>query len=64
MQRRWTEPSLSFQGRYEQVTGAGIRPLPVQRPIPIWTARPRMWRWLALAGSPMVGYHRSSPALT
>jgi probable F420-dependent oxidoreductase len=32
----WTEPSLTFHGTYEHVTGAGIRPLPVQRPIPIW----------------------------
>ncbi len=36
MRRLWTEPSLSFAGRYERVTGAGIRPLPVQRPIPVW----------------------------
>jgi probable F420-dependent oxidoreductase len=36
MRRLWTEPSLSFEGRYERVTGAGIRPLPVQRPIPLW----------------------------
>jgi probable F420-dependent oxidoreductase len=36
MRRLWTEPTLSFQGRYEHVTGAGIRPLPVQRPIPVW----------------------------
>ena len=36
MRRLWTEPSLSFEGRYERVTGAGIRPLPVQRPIPVW----------------------------
>jgi probable F420-dependent oxidoreductase len=36
MRRLWTEPSLSFEGRYERVTGAGINPLPVQRPIPVW----------------------------
>jgi probable F420-dependent oxidoreductase len=36
MRRLWTEPSLSFSGRYEHVTGAGIRPFPVQRPIPLW----------------------------
>ena len=36
MRRLWTEPSLSFAGRYERVTGAGINPLPVQRPIPVW----------------------------
>lgn len=32
----WTERTVSFEGKYEQVPGAGIRPLPVQRPIPIW----------------------------
>jgi probable F420-dependent oxidoreductase len=36
MRRLWTEPSLTFEGRYEHVTGAGIRPLPLQRPIPVW----------------------------
>lgn len=32
----WTEQSVTFEGRYEQVVGAGIAPLPVQRPIPLW----------------------------
>ncbi len=32
----WTERSVSFAGEFDQVTGAGIAPLPVQRPIPIW----------------------------
>ena len=32
----WTEEVISFDGRYHQVTHAGINPLPVQRPIPIW----------------------------
>jgi probable F420-dependent oxidoreductase len=32
----WTEPSLTFDGRYHTVTGAGLAPLPVQRPIPVW----------------------------
>lgn len=36
LRRLWTEPSLSFNGDYETVTGAGINPLPAQRPIPIW----------------------------
>jgi alkanesulfonate monooxygenase SsuD/methylene tetrahydromethanopterin reductase-like flavin-dependent oxidoreductase (luciferase family) len=27
---------LTFVGEFDQVTGAGIAPLPVQRPIPIW----------------------------
>ena len=32
----WTQDAISFQGRWHRVTGAGINPLPVQRPIPIW----------------------------
>jgi probable F420-dependent oxidoreductase len=36
MRRLWTEELVDFDGRYEQVRQAGICPLPVQRPIPIW----------------------------
>jgi probable F420-dependent oxidoreductase len=36
MRRLWTEPTVNFDGTYEKVTGAGLAPLPVQRPIPVW----------------------------
>jgi probable F420-dependent oxidoreductase len=36
LRRLWTEESISFDGADEHVTGAGIAPLPVQRPIPVW----------------------------
>ena len=36
MRRLWTEESVTFDGRYHRVTGAGLAPLPVQRPIPVW----------------------------
>jgi probable F420-dependent oxidoreductase len=36
MRRLWTEPVVSFEGRYHTITAAGLNPLPVQRPIPIW----------------------------
>lgn len=36
MRRLWTERTVSFAGRYETVTGAGLAPLPVQRPVPVW----------------------------
>jgi probable F420-dependent oxidoreductase len=36
LRRLWTERSLTFDGAYERVTGAGLAPLPVQRPIPVW----------------------------
>jgi probable F420-dependent oxidoreductase len=32
----WTEPVVDFHGRYHDISEAGIKPLPVQRPIPIW----------------------------
>jgi probable F420-dependent oxidoreductase len=36
MRRLWTEPTVTYEGTYERVTGAGLAPLPVQRPIPVW----------------------------
>ncbi len=32
----WTQEVVNFEGRWHRVTHAGINPLPVQRPIPIW----------------------------
>jgi len=32
----WTERSVTFAGEFDTVTAAGIAPLPVRRPIPIW----------------------------
>ena len=36
LRRLWTERSVTFEGSYERVTGAGLAPPPVQRPIPVW----------------------------
>jgi alkanesulfonate monooxygenase SsuD/methylene tetrahydromethanopterin reductase-like flavin-dependent oxidoreductase (luciferase family) len=36
LRRLWTEPVLTYNGRYHTITEAGLNPLPVQRPIPIW----------------------------
>jgi probable F420-dependent oxidoreductase len=32
----WTQPIVTFKGRWHHIDAAGINPLPVQRPIPIW----------------------------
>jgi probable F420-dependent oxidoreductase len=32
----WTQDVVDFKGRWHQITHAGLNPLPVQRPIPIW----------------------------
>jgi probable F420-dependent oxidoreductase len=36
LRRLWTERSVTFDGADEKVTGAGLAPPPVQRPIPLW----------------------------
>ncbi len=36
LRRLWTEQSVTFSGTFDQITGAGLAPLPVQRPIPVW----------------------------
>jgi probable F420-dependent oxidoreductase len=36
LRRLWTEQSVTFDGEFHTVTGAGISPMPVQRPIPVW----------------------------
>lgn len=36
LRRLWTEETVTFSGEFETVTGAGLAPLPAQRPIPIW----------------------------
>lgn len=36
LRRLWTEQSVTYRGEFHRVTGAGLAPLPVQRPIPIW----------------------------
>jgi probable F420-dependent oxidoreductase len=32
----WTQELVTFAGRWHTITDAGINPVPVQRPIPIW----------------------------
>ncbi len=36
MRALWTQAVVTFHGRWHHISEAGINPLPVQRPIPIW----------------------------
>jgi len=36
LRRLWTERSVTFEGTFDRITAAGLAPLPIQRPIPIW----------------------------
>ena len=48
----WTQDVVNYEGRYHKITHAGINPLPVQRPIPIWFGggAPQVVRRLARQG--------------
>lgn len=41
MKRLWTEPVVTSEGSRHNVQAAGLAPLPVQRPIPIWLGAER-----------------------
>ena len=36
MRALWTRELVTYDGRWHKVTDAGLNPLPVQRPIPVW----------------------------
>ena len=36
MRRLWTEPLVTYRGEWHTITDAGINPMPVQQPIPVW----------------------------
>ena len=36
LKQLWTQPAVEFDGRWDTVSGSGLNPLPVQRPIPLW----------------------------
>ena len=36
MRKLWTNELVTFKGQWHKVTDAGLKPLPIQRPIPVW----------------------------
>jgi probable F420-dependent oxidoreductase len=36
MQQLWTNETITYDGEFHKIEDAGINPLPIQRPIPIW----------------------------
>ncbi|MGH9016249.1 MAG: LLM class F420-dependent oxidoreductase [Acidimicrobiales bacterium] len=52
LRRLWTEESVTFSAGDEHVSGAGLAPLPVQRPIPVWfgAASPAAYRRVGRLG--------------
>ena len=48
----WTQDVVNYEGKYHKISHAGINPLPVQRPIPLWFGggAPQVVRRLARLG--------------
>jgi alkanesulfonate monooxygenase SsuD/methylene tetrahydromethanopterin reductase-like flavin-dependent oxidoreductase (luciferase family) len=36
LRQLWTQESVTVDGKFHHITAAGLAPLPIQRPIPIW----------------------------
>jgi probable F420-dependent oxidoreductase len=36
MRLLWTQPVVNFHGEFHHVSHAGLNPMPIQRPIPVW----------------------------
>jgi probable F420-dependent oxidoreductase len=36
LRKLWTEPLVKYQGEHFAINNAGLNPMPIQRPIPIW----------------------------
>lgn len=61
----WTQPLVSFSGSWHTIPDAGLNPLPVQRPIPIWfggTAAPALRRAARLGDGWMVNFRTPAEA--
>jgi probable F420-dependent oxidoreductase len=52
MRKLWTNDLITYEGRWHRVTDAGLNPLPVQQPIPVWFggAAPQTIRRVAMMG--------------
>ena len=52
MRKLWTNDLITYEGRWHKITDAGLNPLPVQQPIPIWFggAAPQTIRRVATMG--------------
>lgn len=65
LRRLWTEPLVNFQGRWHNIPDAGLNPLPVQRPIPLWFgghAEPVLRRTARLGDGWMPNYRQAADA--
>jgi probable F420-dependent oxidoreductase len=65
MRQLWTRPLVTFSGQWHTISDAGLNPLPVQRPIPVWfggRADAAMRRIARLADGWLVNYRNLAEA--
>ena len=65
MRLLWTEPLVTFKGTWHTIQDAGLNPLPVQRPIPLWfggSAEAALRRIARLADGWIALYRRAAEA--
>lgn len=61
----WTQPLVTFSGRWHTIPDAGINPLPMQQPIPVWFgghSEPVLRRTARLADGWMPNYRKPEDA--
>lgn len=65
MKRLWTEPLVTFEGKWHRIEAAGLNPPPVQRPIPVWFgghAEATLQRMARLGAGWLPGYRTAAQA--
>ena len=65
LRRLWTEPLVTFEGKWHTIPDAGLNPLPVQQPIPIWfggQAEPALRRMARLGDGWLTNYSSAEEA--
>ncbi len=63
LRQLWTRPLVNFKGNWHTIPDAGLNPLPIQRPIPVWFggAADAMLRRVAAMGDGWLPAMRSAP---
>jgi probable F420-dependent oxidoreductase len=65
MRQLWQEPLVDFKGKWHTIPDAGLNPLPVQQPIPVWfggQSEPALRRMAHLADGWMTNYRSAEAA--
>ncbi len=65
LRRLWTDTLVKYHGRWHHIDDAGLNPMPLQRPIPLWFgghAEPALRRAARLGDGWMPNYRQASDA--